>query len=457
MLKKLLLIGLVMVLVIVACSGDDDEEADSGEDSRVVDVPDELNDSAQALADVLALIPDNAQTRDNMMIGYVDIHGVFTARPGAPLPADWQSYVALETADDELLRPLFGSGLASIQFGAWSFLQYFGEYERLPATAGFDVFQVQQSVEYGRPPSDVMLLAGDFDQAAIIAVHEAKGYTQETIGEAVLLCGPTGCEGIVDRALAERDTAYPFGGRFGRKQPVLLLPGAILSSADRAVIDTVLAVLDGSQQSLADDDSMQAMVEAIASSGSLVQAIIVEPSLTAYGDPVAGLIAGMGMQPSEENIASLMEAYGLDRPLSEQNLLPRYDLIAMAHVIDGSDEVALVLLVFDNEDDAQTAAERVVWRLNEFNSIQRGGNETYAEVLMPEDGPTMDAAFVVSGSSTGKSVMVLGFRQPLPPAEIEPEASRPRAIGITFARLTRMILNRDTFWLASLPELDSED
>ena len=127
-----------------------------------------------------------------------------------------------------------------------------------PEVVGFDFTDIDRAITFGTPPSNGTVLVGSFDPSAIGAAYAARGYTSSAAGEHALLCPEAGCDTGLALDLKSIDPRIPFGGRLGRSEPLAVAPSDLLSSADAATIDEMLAAADGSTASVADLDAFRA-------------------------------------------------------------------------------------------------------------------------------------------------------------------------------------------------------
>ncbi len=120
--------------------------------------------------------------------------------------------------------------------------------EQWRETFGFDVFQVDQTLQLGQPPDIVTMLRGNFDETELRAAWARNGYKDVDV------------EGTVVASLApgpEIDFNSPVGRlAFGSmNNAVLLADGTLVFGANLDRIEAILAVEAGDAPSLAEDPS----------------------------------------------------------------------------------------------------------------------------------------------------------------------------------------------------------
>jgi hypothetical protein len=284
------------------------------------------------LWDVLASIPDTPDARTAW--SYVDYH----ALTGAATDQDSVIAALRQVASGPQLNDL---------------MTQFEDQQRLTGASFFDV---AQSATWGQPPGGVILLQGPFDPDAIDAAYSARGYTAETLGEFTRFCAADGCASGTQARLDQREPGDPFGGSLGRQQPVLLIPLAddrwqLLSAAPLDVVKSVAETRGGAVSSLADRPDYQAAARALTAEGVLLQAYFMGAEAIAPGD--RGLTA--------ENAPQTPDA---------SDLLPAYDLAALADIESADGSLASVTLVFATVDEAETAAALLEARLSAYVSVR---------------------------------------------------------------------------------------
>lgn len=372
------------------------------------------DEAENPLLEMLKLVPDNEQTRAGIpLVSYADYRAIESGRgiDTPPTKADFDN-----RTDTVSLWIAATNGVMSGMR-----LDYFMQYlEGMEQAVGFSWFEVDRALVFGQPPGMGNILAGDFDAEAIAEAFEARDFTIENQGDVVVWCGPGGCDEGLKQNLKNRDPANPFGGQFGREEPLAVLPGAVANSADYDVLSAILESHQGEQPSLADDPNVQAAVNSIAAKGTLRQAQLFNGAdVGNYGE----MVATEGEQPE---------------------LLPAYALAFFADTYDGEEQSALVGLVYDEEAAANTAVALLVDHLQmaESMAVRRPFME-----LIEERGGNIAGALVEVDADTGKFVALLDIRYPA--ASNQKSDTGYPASSLVFKLLIDSIYRRDATWLAA--------
>ncbi|MFN8450530.1 MAG: hypothetical protein U0521_18575 [Anaerolineae bacterium] len=377
---------------------------------------------------MLARVPDTTAARE--FLTYVDYRAIIAARPGAPSVSTWQQYEA--TARTEAGGRL-QAALMGIMSGPSYFTQSFLLGGDMAEAVGFDPFTVERGIEYGQPPATVTILEGNFDTNAVIAAHEARGYTESELGSLTLLCGADGCENGLTLNLRDRNPANPFGGSLGRSQPVLVGDGLVVSSPSIGALDLAASSINGESGSLADNADYRAAAEALSASGAVLQAYFITPSeISTASEALTNLSL------------SAAEIKALRAQLAKDFVpVPQYNLIVLGDTATDSEQIGTVALVYANETDAEAAAALFPAKLQNSESLQMG--RAFGEVLADRGVTSIDAT--VYAASTGRSVMLLALHAPLP--KDTTEEGRPQASSLVYSVLARAYFARDLGWLAT--------
>lgn len=390
-------------------------------------------DDDNPLLDMLARVPNGIAARE--WLTYIDYDAVINARPGAPLVQSWEEFEALSALNGDEIK-LYMNALGAIRSGPAFFARYFQQSGEMSEVVGFSLFDIQRGIEYGQPPGQVVILEGDFDSDTIIAAHEARGYMQITEGDFTLLCPAAGCDTGAQSNLADRNLGNPFGGDLGRSQPVLLGNGLVASSTDDQALSTVAAASANEAKTLADQPDYRAAAEAVNSVGAVLQTYFISPL-----DVSSGSVAALFMNPNmtQEQVEALREQL-----FERFDPLPQYQLITLAHTVNGNEEQAIVALTYANAGAAQTAAEVIMQRLESYTSLVT--RKPFLE-MFTDNGVTVDTS--IYDPDSNRPTILVTFRSALPPAEVPENAFDTRSIGVPYARLTQAYIQRDLGWLAT--------
>jgi hypothetical protein len=280
-----------------------------------------------------------------------------------------------------------------------------------PAVVGFDFFDVDRLLSFGVPPEDAIVLGGRFEPAAIVAAHEARGFSGTDQGETTLICSEAGCDEGFAMDMAGREPADPFGGMMGRKQPLVVSGDALLSSASFEVITAMQAAADGSAGSLAEAPEVIAAVAALTDDAILRQAALASRDL----------IGGTG---------------SADAPA-----LPPYDMLLFADTATSTEQIAHVVLVYPSIEDANAAAEALPLRMAEVGA---GGRSGSIRTQLENAGLTAaDISVLEAPDGVGATVDV-ALHAPLAGAD---ETSMDSPSSGLYARLISNLAVLDAGWL----------
>ena len=415
------------------------------------------------LLEMLALIPDTPEIRAEMHdaeshwnVSYMDYQGIVAARPGAAQITSWAEYDTMHDSADEAAQTGAGLWLAALA-GAGSgphFLMQSAFYDRdanpMPNVVGFDFFAVTQGLQYAYPPNLATILAGDFDAAAIAQAFSNRGYTAQEYADGTLWCGPDGCESGQAANMEQVNPANPFGGHLGQEQPLLVRSGYLISSPDYGRIAVYPGLLDGSTPTLADAPDFQAAADAVLTAGTLIQAQFYDPAIFTWDDPALAALGGIGWVTSVWASPDLPEAdraFLRDRADAAYIPLPRYSLVIFADLVDGDDQLVLTGLVYANAETAQTAADAVYARMNEYISIV--WRRSLIEMVAYWDG-VIERPQLYTHATSGQTVVVIVWRAPLPsPEPLDGHVFMQSSMS--FRYLDSMIRGQDLGWLAIGP------
>ncbi len=383
------------------------------------------------LMDMLARIPAYVALRE--YVSYIDYHALLTTRNAVPEIHSWQEFQA------QMEGKSAGSGLLLAALnGARSgpdFLSRIMIADNVPGVLGFDFFQIGQAVTFGRPPGEIVILQGDFDQQSVIDAHTARDYTQSDPAEGVtLLCPASGCENGRHTNLQNREPSNLFGGALGRSQPVLLGDGWIASSPS---IDALGTLVDPTP-SLADQADFHAAAEALTANGTLLQSWFINP-LTMMS--VSDILPSGRL--TEEQLKALRE-----RLLKDFVPMPPYALAVLADVVTEDEQQAVIALVYVNESNAEEAAALFPERLTNTTSLRT--NRPFGDVIADRGVTSVDAA--VYPASGGRYVVLVTLHAPLP-SDTKNDEGQLVASSRPYGLLVDAYFALDLAWLA--PTFDS--
>lgn len=383
-------------------------------------------ENSSKLLEMLGRIP---ATPDTMRYAtFLDREAITRAYPGSTRPDDvatfetsWDANKATDPGGDVALWWLvYRNALDPTAMYAFSAL------DEIPEVMGFDFFAIQQVMEAGGPPSNILLLQGNFDADAVEAAFLAQGFVLQENEEARLVCHPEGCDEGMTTSLAGRSLANLFGGHLGRKQPLWIGDAFLLSSPEFAVVRGAINNI----RSLADLPMLRAIVNSLEARGTVMQAAIYSPMDLMAGDP---------LRNSDDDALET---------------LPIYLTMMLADVMTEEEQQGIAAFAYANRASAETAAAEMLRRIESLNSLVMP-ERTYLDLIIDRKASASTEIIEVDGWF----VLLLTLASPrLAPDEIfiamdmsasetEREALPGAAPGILFRLLNDMVMRRDTEWL----------
>lgn len=312
-------------------------------------------------------------------ISYVDYRALEQAREGVPTYQSWAEWNQAQENDD-LAGGLWLINSRRIQSGPSLIFEYFRVLDTMPEVMGFDVFEIDRALTFNNPPQTGFIYAGDFDLDAIAAAHTARNYTMTEVDGIELWCGEVGCENGFEQNLQERDVANIFGGDLGRQFPFALTDGYIMTSGDLTVLEEMIGAAQDEQDSILDVPEYLALAEA-----------------SVQGD-------GLLVQAQFYNIVDFNE--------DELPSPAPYINAALVDKQEGSDQIAMLLVVYENEADAQAAAESLTESIANFAPPSM---QTDTPIMADENiNGSADEPSVYFSESTGLWVAIASIRYPTP-------------------------------------------
>lgn len=367
----------------------------------------------------LSAVPDTPEVRTSPIIAtFADYRANYALRGVEPAGA----YADMDgDALGEAVNSLPTTGVTSLA-------SYFGVLGEMPALTGFDFFEIDYALEFGQPPALGAVIGGTFDQDAIVAAHEERGYTVEISDEAglVLLCGADGCESGMEMDFANRNPANPFGGALGQSHPLAASGSLILSSPSDTQLGVMLSAQAGETPSLADDEVVQAIANLLYSRPTVSAVMLV--------DPISLSVASPGTTP-EQTEALMAQAEALPP-------LPPYGIVAVALTADETNEYGEILLTYASAEEAEAAVASLTERLAPDGVVSLVTNTPLREMIDDAGELVIEA---VSDESTGLHAARISIQ-----AALEREEMGRYATG--FNRWMNAIIRRDTLFL--LPTAD---
>lgn len=386
------------------------------------------------LIQMMAMAPPSAATPPDasfLMISYADLRANEQARSGVPTPASRAEFDELE--DEASLWMANMNRLISTAPDLQNWIMLGADMVNY---LGLDAFEIDQTFFFGPPPWQGAIYGGHFDNDRITNTLVERTYTTSKLNGIPLLCGPIGCEngnepgnwlpdqGDIDPQTLRRSGIYPlFGGRLARQEPLALLPGIILSTPHWDILTAMTAAANGSGDSLYDVPQFQTIADYAVDAGAertLIQ-VMFFPTTVYTPDYLGALLNNTGATDTD-SLDDLLESLGIDEsglPV-DAGELPYYPLGAMLDWQEGEDQVHGLVLVYDNEADAQRAAEEMTLRI----PLQSAYLEWQTEeplIDMAVDEYTLDPPQTVYNPVADRWLAVATVRTPMPSNDPDPD------------------------------------
>ena len=392
-----------------------------------------------ALLEALGRVPDTEAARQSP-VSYLDQAALVAARPGAAQPASIGEALALLETDDRAASLWLAAfmGASSGDSGLVQGLVMAGGW---PQLVGFDLLDVDRHLSFGTPPSDGSVLLGAFDPQAIADAFASRGYTATEAGDRTLLCGAAGCDAGMDVDLAKADRSLPFGGEIGRSEPMAVSGQEILSSADLATLEAMLAAADGEADSLAEDPAYRALALAGDPATPLIQATLLPGGMLGLGPDIYRLLGG-SPEAATELLAQLDETF---------EPMPAADAVAILDGATDSEQVVTIALAFADEADAAIAAEVLPRRLE---TLPAASYEVTLAESLADRGVTSVAGSVQPAGDGTSAVARIEVRAPLAGAEPDPATGAPAPSSDLYRLFIDLVQRRDLLWLVPVLPLE---
>jgi hypothetical protein len=319
--------------------------------ARAVDVasPVPAENEAGSLAAMLGRLPDRPLGLDGAMVTYADV-----ARQMAALGVDAPTAAGDEEAGQRWLAAVMPLSLPQATGQHWARPEW-------RAAFGFDLFQVEQVVEYGAPPFGLTALRGTFDAGELRAAWARGGYQPIDLGAG---------EAYGVREDFEIDFSDP-GSRMALAYlnvVALADDGTLIFGSTRDGVRGALAAAAGTEPSFAGRADVVPLLRA--APPDLVSALLVDGELLhAIADP-AGAFLG---DESPEDFATRVAAEQIEArrlpPVATALLGQTAGLIANGNQVATPEEAPapparlVVVLSTINPDAAETAATVIAERL----------------------------------------------------------------------------------------------
>lgn len=393
--------------------------------SHLLAQDDAETEAVSTLHAMLQYVPLSSQPLESL-VGFADIETSIATRPGAPnLNNIAMALMAGQFGTDAVWRAALPTTLPE-------FYQALFQAEEMVEITGFDIFGFRQTLYFGYPPEQGIILFGNFDVDEIAAKMPEIGFSVESVSPFLLLCSEDGCNEGLRTDLMNRQMANPFGGRLGQRQPIVVWPDRLLASTSFPVVNRMLDAADGDVPSLLDAPPYAAIANHFAENGDPLRQLLYIPATELIlGDPVRLIIGEDGAMPEVT-------------PEVDMPDLPLYLLATIAETanINASEQYAHLLLVYASATQAERAVEALQarWDADLMSlAMRRSIPEMFEQLGAGE--PTLT---IHEDTATGAHIVRMTWTAPLVRGRSENEFGMLMQSGLQFRLLYQMILNRDT-------------
>ncbi len=400
------------------------------------------------ILDMLARVPDVASNRSETHFN--DVSAIETAYPPAKAPASMAQVLGHQDTNDTPTK-VWWIVFRTAMPPSLSFVLL--KEEDMKKAVGFGLPNVQQTLSYGEMPQDVIQIQGKFDLDAIRSTLGTAGFRRADRTDVELWCGSKGCDARDEMDIKAKNNANPFGGTWGRHQPIIIGASYLISSPSGASIDMHISTITGKGASLADSGWYRAAIEAVTQSGFLLRTMILGGRQT-LALSSANSFMNLFQDPIKfppEKIVQILE-----KELETYQTLPQYELIVLADVVTDTEQVTLMALVYSNADDAQKALGILPARIKTYTSLVKARPLTSVlEDLHIEQVQTQ----IIDSATAQKTVLLLKFAAPKATTEqilalgATPTAAASKVVspGAIFNTLDGMLIRQDMNWLSTVP------
>jgi hypothetical protein len=313
---------------------------------------------------------------------------------------------------------------------------------------GFDILEVDQAAMFNVPSG--LILTGSFDTKAVSAAYQTNlDFEANDFDGKRIWCWVKGCTHGGQQDLRNAMGVNPFGGSMGQRQPMIISDDILMASSD---LELVLAHLDtaaGTLPSLADDPVYRAAVEAISQDAYLLQAIIINETLTRQ---VAEKI------PTEAWHRLNEQPSGLETYLKDFHELPPYELLILGDTVTKDEQITRLGIVYQNVESAEIAGSILLTRLVDHQSEQY--HRPFGELLTLYN--VTDPRYFVH-QDADRATLVLEFPtqkadnndliQMRNPVGYDGASTPP---GLLYRLFFTMFIMEDTAWLSNLSRAELE-
>lgn len=375
------------------------------------------------LAEMLRFVPDTEDAR--FLISYGDYRAAEHARGLSIFPETYADFEALPIEETELwVLSLPRGGIGRTGFAA------FGD---MPTVMGFDFFQIDQVIQFGKIGEDGYVLRGNFDAEMIRVAHEQRGFVESLVADVPALCSAHGCDAGNELNRDRLAIADPFYGNMGWQIPRAVVGNLLISASTGSVFENMLTAGRTGSGSLADDPSYQAAVASLDGDYFLRSVRFMTPEL--FLEPEFSGRFAIDMTPER-----MREEWIALRGSKAE--LPLYDLVFIADAAVPGSESAIFGLAYDDYATAVSANDILVQRLESARSsiVDRTWASLFAELEIE-----LETGHIYHDDVTDHAVVLITLTRAFDPFQQENGRYVPSAQ--IFGQLLSNIMRHDVAWL----------
>jgi hypothetical protein len=399
--------------------------------------------STRPLLGLLKGIPQDPINQADGFIYFVDYSALESAY-NATRPADAKEFANVRAGD--VSHKVWGAvwrNLSGLIQDAWFAL------ETMPQKVGFSALEVDQAAQFGAPPGQGLILAGNFDADAIRAAYQTNfGLQSRDLDGQTVWCWTEDCADGAQADAKSRMMENPFGGNLGQRQPMIISDDLLMAATDVELVLAHQSAAAGKLPNLADDPNYLAAVNAIHKDANVLQAMIANPA-------VAQRMANK--LPIDERLPADILIATQATMLENFQELPPFELLILADAVTKDEQIARLGIVYKDAESAERAAPILLDRLANHQTITKPG--AFSEMLAERH--VTNPRYYVHPES-GRAVLVLEFAAPkATPDEIVPMldiryqgAATPP--GLIFRLFMQMFMMDDISWLSSAARTEFE-
>ena len=415
--------SVILLLIALICSACDARKAEP---------------SASSFLTMLAQIPQRPVSQSKNFIYFMD-HLAMEVAYNVTRPPNYEAfsdeeYISWWVVGRETLG-LIGEPLLS-----WEIM--------MVDMIGFDILEVDQAAMFNVPSG--LILKGSFDTKAVSAAYQTNlDFEANDFDGKIIWCWVKGCTHGGQQDLRNAMRVNPFGGHVGQRQPMVISDDILMASSDLELVQAHLDTAAGTLPSLAADPSYRAAIGAISQDAYVLQAIIINETLTrqlAEKMPTEAWYR-LGEQPGE------LETY-----LKDFQELPTYELLILADAVTKDEQIARLGIVYKNAESAEIAGSILLKRLADHQSAEY--NRPFAELLTLRN--MTDPRYFVH-KEADRATLVLEFPtrkadnneliQMRNPVGYDGASTPP---GLLYKLSLRMFMMEDTSWLSVVSRAELE-